>query len=122
MPRSLHLRRKRRAGESLGEALGEVSSSSPRGNPRCAFLSPISRTQAKKLASPVNGNPLTPPQIAYAKVLLLQIDVPIAEVGRQVGIADQYYFSRRFRRKTGLSLWEFRRRTLGLDEASRIKE
>jgi len=59
-------------------------------------------------------------KIAYAKEQLLQIGVPIAEVGRRVGIADQYYFSRLFRRKTGLSPREFRRRTLGLDEASRL--
>lgn len=51
-------------------------------------------------------------KIAFAKELLLQSGIPVAEVGRRVGLADPYYFSRLFRRKTGLSPRAFRNATL----------
>lgn len=47
-------------------------------------------------------------QMREARELLLSTTLPIAEVGRAVGLADPYHFSKLFRRHVGLSPREFR--------------
>jgi AraC-like DNA-binding protein len=47
-------------------------------------------------------------QLAEARELLLSTTLPIAEVGKAVGLADPYHFSKLFRRNVGLSPREFR--------------
>ncbi len=47
-------------------------------------------------------------QLREARELLLSTTLPIAEVGKAVGIADPYHFSKLFRRHVGLSPREFR--------------
>ncbi|ASA19426.1 Fe3+-hydroxamate ABC transporter substrate-binding protein [Paenibacillus donghaensis] len=42
-------------------------------------------------------------RIEHAKPLLLHSGEPLREIARKVGYADEYYFSRRFRQKTGES-------------------
>jgi AraC-like DNA-binding protein len=49
-------------------------------------------------------------QMREARELLLSGTLPIAEVGRAVGLADPYHFSKLFRRYVGLSPREFRAR------------
>lgn len=44
-----------------------------------------------------------------ARELLLSTTLPIAEVGKAVGLADPYHFSKLFRRHVGLSPREFRK-------------
>ncbi|MCY1247111.1 Arabinose operon regulatory protein [compost metagenome] len=41
--------------------------------------------------------------MARARLLLDTTDLTIAEVGREVGLYDQFYFSRQFRRMHGVS-------------------
>lgn len=50
-------------------------------------------------------------RIAAAKVLLTTTGLPVAQVGRRVGFADSYYFSRQFRARTGETptVWRQRR-------------
>ena len=47
-------------------------------------------------------------QLQEARELLLSTTLPIAEVGKAVGLADPYHFSKLFRRHVGLSPREFR--------------
>ena len=47
-------------------------------------------------------------QLRAARELLLSTTLPVAEVGRKVGLADPYHFSKLFRRHVGLSPREFR--------------
>lgn len=47
-------------------------------------------------------------QLREARALLLSTTLPIAEVGKAVGLADPYHFSKLFRRHVGLSPREFR--------------
>lgn len=42
-------------------------------------------------------------KMARARLLLDTTDLPIAEVGREIGLQDQFYFSRQFRRLHGVS-------------------
>lgn len=49
-------------------------------------------------------------RIKRAKELLRQTDWPIAEIARQVGFTSLSYFSRLFRRETGMAPSEYRRR------------
>lgn len=42
-------------------------------------------------------------KMARSRVLLDTTDLPVAEVGRQVGMDDPFYFSRQFRRTHGIS-------------------
>jgi AraC family transcriptional regulator len=48
-------------------------------------------------------------RIARAKALLVGSDRPIKEIAARVGIGSEYYFSRLFRRHTGLPPGQFRR-------------
>jgi AraC family transcriptional regulator of arabinose operon len=47
-------------------------------------------------------------QLREARELLLSTTLPIAEVGKAVGLADPYHFSKLFRRHVGLAPREFR--------------
>ncbi|MBM3852194.1 MAG: helix-turn-helix transcriptional regulator [Verrucomicrobia bacterium] len=47
-------------------------------------------------------------QLREARELLLSTTLPIAEVGKAVGLPDPYYFSKLFRRHVGLAPREFR--------------
>lgn len=47
-------------------------------------------------------------QLREARALLLSTTLPIAEVGKAVGLADPYHFSKLFRRHVGLSPRDFR--------------
>ena len=47
-------------------------------------------------------------QLQEARELLLSTTLPIAEVGKAVGLSDPYHFSKLFRRHVGLSPREFR--------------
>ena len=47
-------------------------------------------------------------QLREARELLLSTTLPIAEVGKAVGLADPYHFSKLFRRHVGLSPREYR--------------
>ena len=49
----------------------------------------------------------------HAATLLMQTDLPVAEVGRRVGWADANYFSRRFRSLIGTTPTEYRQRLAG---------
>lgn len=49
-------------------------------------------------------------RIAKAQELLLDLDMPIAEVAAECGYEDPLYFSRVFRREVGVSPSEYRRR------------
>ena len=48
-------------------------------------------------------------RIARAKMLLRDTELPIAEIAVQVGMADALYFSRLFRRDTGICPTQFRK-------------
>jgi AraC-like DNA-binding protein len=47
-------------------------------------------------------------QLREARELLLSTTLPVAEVGRAVGLSDPYHFSKLFRRHVGLSPRAFR--------------
>lgn len=47
-------------------------------------------------------------QLAEARELLLSTTLPVAEIGKSVGLPDPYHFSKLFRRRVGLSPREFR--------------
>lgn len=49
-------------------------------------------------------------RIRRARQLLSSTSLNVGEVGQRVGIADPYYFSKLFKRQTGLSPREFRKR------------
>lgn len=53
-------------------------------------------------------------RMARAKELLLRTDDAVGEIAALCGFADVYYFSRAFRRHTGLSPTEYRRQAGGL--------
>ncbi|MFF2911777.1 helix-turn-helix domain-containing protein [Paenibacillus sp. NPDC057934] len=46
---------------------------------------------------------LTDLRIHHSKQLLLHSGEPLREIARQVGYADEYYFNRRFRQRTGIA-------------------
>lgn len=48
-------------------------------------------------------------RIEKAQTFLRSTDLPVGEIARRVGYSDPLYFSRLFRRRTGLSPTEFRR-------------
>lgn len=50
-------------------------------------------------------------KINYAKNLLAGSRIQVAETGRHVGIDDPYYFSKLFRKTTGLTPLEYRRKS-----------
>ncbi len=52
-------------------------------------------------------------RIGVAKELITTTTLPMGQIARRVGISDAYYFSRQFRRHTGLSPTEWRRRWAG---------
>lgn len=51
---------------------------------------------------------VTDRQLREARELLLSTNLPVAEVGKAVGLADPYHFSKLFRRHVGLSPRQFR--------------
>jgi two-component system response regulator YesN len=48
-------------------------------------------------------------RLQEAENMLLCTDLSIAEIGDRVGWEDQFYFSRTFKKNTGLSPGDFRR-------------
>ena len=56
-------------------------------------------------------------RVIRAKLLLQTTQEPIASVGREVGYDDQLYFSRVFRKRTGVSPSDFRRRSQDAHDA-----
>ena len=52
---------------------------------------------------------LTSIRIARAKELLTGTDIPISEIGELVGYDNPLYFSKIFKKNTGLSPREYRR-------------
>jgi len=67
----------------------------------------INRFRARHGVSPMRF--LTQTRMEAARRLLATTDLPIGEVGFRVGIPDQLYFSRTFKRACGCSPSEFRR-------------
>ena len=49
-------------------------------------------------------------RMARARQLLDRTAAPVAEIAREVGYEDPFYFSRRFQRHHGMSPTQFRRR------------
>ena len=49
-------------------------------------------------------------RIRAAKELLKTTDLSVKEIAFQLGYADQNYFSRRFKKKSGLSPWNYRKK------------
>jgi AraC family transcriptional regulator, transcriptional activator for feuABC-ybbA operon len=49
-------------------------------------------------------------RIKKAKELLIQSDLKLRDVAQQVGVSDEYYFSRWFKKKTGISPSEYRKK------------
>jgi AraC-like DNA-binding protein len=47
--------------------------------------------------------------MAQARRLLVETDLPVADVGRNVGLADPVYFTRCFRRAHGTTALRWRR-------------
>ncbi|MGH7144802.1 MAG: helix-turn-helix domain-containing protein, partial [Planctomycetota bacterium] len=54
---------------------------------------------------------ITRTRIEQAKRMLASSGLPVGQVGARVGIADPYYFSKLFRKTTGLSAKAYRRAT-----------
>ena len=54
-------------------------------------------------------------QSEQAKLLLRDTDLSVSAVAELCGFSDPLYFSRRFRKYTGMSPTEFRRSTLPVD-------
>jgi len=52
-------------------------------------------------------------RIDAAKELITTTTLPIAQIARRVGISDAYYFSRQFRRRTGMAPTRWRHRWAG---------
>ncbi|HSH93678.1 MAG TPA: helix-turn-helix transcriptional regulator, partial [Roseimicrobium sp.] len=52
-------------------------------------------------------------RINQAKRRLIESDDPIKEIARQVGYADQFFFSKDFKHVTGFTPTEFRQRERG---------
>jgi AraC family transcriptional regulator of arabinose operon len=75
--------------------------------PDLASLVGVSSSQLSKLFREATGGGVlahhTALKMARARLLLDTTDLPVAEVGREVGLTDQFYFSRQFRRLHGVS-------------------
>jgi AraC-like DNA-binding protein len=75
--------------------------------PDLASLVGVSSSQLSKLFREATGGGVlahhTALKMARARLLLDTTDLTVAEVGREVGLADQFYFSRQFRRLHGVS-------------------
>ncbi|WP_342477032.1 helix-turn-helix domain-containing protein [Paenibacillus sp. FSL H7-0350] len=52
---------------------------------------------------------LTDVRIGHSKTYLLESSEPLREIARRVGFSDEYYFSRRFRQKTGVTPGQYAR-------------
>ena len=72
-----------------------------------AALVGVSSSQLSKLFREATGGGVlahhTALKMARARLLLDTTDLTVAAVGREVGVADQFYFSRQFRRLHGIS-------------------
>lgn len=53
-------------------------------------------------------------RVDKAKMLLLETDMPVSDIGRAVGIEDALYFSRMFKKHAGISPSQFRKNLTGL--------
>ncbi len=75
--------------------------------PDLASLVGVSSSQLSKLFREATGGGVlahhTSLKMARARLLLDTTDLTIADVGREVGLADQFYFSRQFRKLHGVS-------------------
>jgi AraC family transcriptional regulator of arabinose operon len=75
--------------------------------PDLAALVGVSSSQLSKLFREATGGGVlahhTALKMARARLLLDTTDLTIAEVGRGIGVDDQFYFSRQFRRMHGVS-------------------
>lgn len=75
--------------------------------PDLAKVVGVSSSQLSKLFREATGGGVlahhTALKMARARLLLDTTDLSIAEVGREIGLADQFYFSRQFRRLHGVS-------------------
>ncbi len=80
--------------------LGEVAGCSP------ATLSRLFRRHLRE--TPMGW--VIRQRVARARELLATTRLPVAEVGARVGVGDPFYFSKLFRRATGLTASDYRRR------------
>lgn len=75
--------------------------------PELAKVVGVSSSQLSKLFREATGGGVlahhTALKMARARLLLDTTELPIAAVGREIGLADQFYFSRQFRRLHGVS-------------------
>lgn len=75
--------------------------------PELAKVVGVSSSQLSKLFREATGGGVlahhTALKMARARLLLDTTELSIAEVGREIGLADQFYFSRQFRRLHGVS-------------------
>jgi len=75
--------------------------------PELAKVVGVSSSQLSKLFREATGGGVlahhTALKMARARLLLDTTDLTIAEVGREIGLNDQFYFSRQFRRLHGVS-------------------
>jgi two-component system response regulator YesN len=86
---------------------------SPLDIPRLMKLCGLSRTHFFRLfKKETNSTPfeyMKNRRLQEAENMLLCTDLSIAEIGDRVGWEDQFYFSRTFKKNTGLSPGDFRR-------------
>jgi AraC family transcriptional regulator of arabinose operon len=75
--------------------------------PELAKVVGVSSSQLSKLFREATGGGVlahhTALKMARARLLLDTTDLTMAEVGREIGLGDQFYFSRQFRRLHGVS-------------------
>jgi AraC-like DNA-binding protein len=71
-------------------------------------LATFRRHWAKHVSVPP-GEYLTRIRIRRARELLVETDLPVGQIGREVGYDDELYFSRRFRQVTGTTATQYRR-------------
>jgi AraC family transcriptional regulator of arabinose operon len=75
--------------------------------PELARVVGVSPSHLSKLFREATGGGVlahhTALKMARARLLLDTTDLTIAEVGREIGLNDQFYFSRQFRRLHGVS-------------------